>query len=30
MHGNGYVVKQSPAPGVRWGSGEALLLKLEG
>ena len=30
MHGNGYVVKQTPAPGVRWGSGEALLLKLEG
>jgi hypothetical protein len=30
MHGNGFVVKQSPAPGVRWGSGEALLLKLEG
>jgi cell division protein FtsI (penicillin-binding protein 3) len=30
MQGNGYVVKQSPAPGVRWDSDGLLLLKLEG
>lgn len=30
MYGNGFVVKQSPAPGVRWGNDETLLLKLEG
>ena len=30
MHGNGFVVKQSPAPGGRWGNDETLLLQLEG
>ena len=30
MHGNGYVVKQSPAPGAAWSTGETLTLKLEG
>ena len=30
MQGNGFVVKQSPAPGGRWGSDETFLLKLEG
>lgn len=30
MQGNGYVVRQSPAPGGSWGSDGVLLLKLEG
>lgn len=30
MRGNGYVVKQSPAPGAVWGKGETLTLNLQG
>jgi hypothetical protein len=30
MQGNGYVVKQSPAPGGRWSSDAVLLLNLQG
>ncbi|HEX9146298.1 MAG TPA: penicillin-binding transpeptidase domain-containing protein [Candidatus Binatia bacterium] len=30
MHGNGYVVKQSPAPGVRWSENDTLVLSLQG
>jgi len=30
LRGNGYVVKQSPAPGAVWGSGETLTLNLQG
>jgi len=30
MQGNGYVVKQSPAPGGRWGDDEVLILSLQG
>ena len=30
MRGNGYVVKQSPAPGSRWDDENVLLLKLQG
>ncbi len=30
MRGNGYVVKQSPAPGTAWGKSEVLTLKLQG
>ena len=30
MRGNGYVVKQSPAPGGAWGRGETLTLNLQG
>ncbi|MBM4263782.1 MAG: PASTA domain-containing protein [Deltaproteobacteria bacterium] len=30
MQGAGYVVRQSPAPGGRWGSDNVLVLKLEG
>lgn len=30
MRGNGYVVKQSPAPGGGWGRGETLTLNLQG
>ena len=30
LRGNGYVVKQSPAPGAAWGSGATLTLNLQG
>lgn len=30
MLGNGYVVKQSPAPGVRWSENDTLVLSLQG
>jgi cell division protein FtsI (penicillin-binding protein 3) len=30
MRGNGYVVKQSPAPGAGWGKNEILSLNLQG
>ena len=30
MRGNGYVVKQSPAPGVRWSENDTLVLNLQG
>lgn len=30
MRGNGYVVKQSPAPGVAWGTSETLTLNFRG
>lgn len=30
MHGNGYVVKQSPAPGVNWSENDTLVLNLQG
>jgi hypothetical protein len=30
LQGNGYVVKQSPAPGNRWNEGEVLVLSLQG
>ncbi|MBI2988777.1 MAG: transpeptidase family protein [Deltaproteobacteria bacterium] len=30
LRGNGYVVKQSPAPGAVWGKGEPLTLNLQG
>jgi beta-lactam-binding protein with PASTA domain len=30
MRGNGYVVKQSPAPGSRWDDENVLLLNLQG
>jgi cell division protein FtsI (penicillin-binding protein 3) len=30
MRGNGYVVKQSPAPGVRWSENDTLILNLQG
>ena len=30
MQGNGYVVKQSPAPGARWSDNEVLVLNLQG
>jgi len=30
MHGNGYVVKQAPAPGRRWNEAGFLVLKLQG
>jgi cell division protein FtsI (penicillin-binding protein 3) len=30
MHGNGYVVKQTPAPGVRWSENDTLILNLQG
>lgn len=30
MHGNGYVVKQSPAPGRSWNQNEILVLNLQG
>ena len=30
MRGNGYVVKQSPAPGVRWSDEDLLVLNLQG
>jgi cell division protein FtsI (penicillin-binding protein 3) len=30
MQGNGYVVKQSPAPGVRWTENDTLVLNLQG
>ncbi len=30
MRGNGYVVEQSPAPGVAWGTSETLTLNLRG
>lgn len=30
MRGNGYVIKQSPAPGAVWGKGETLTLNLQG
>jgi cell division protein FtsI (penicillin-binding protein 3) len=30
MHGNGYVVRQSPAPGGRWDDEGILILKLQG
>lgn len=30
LHGHGYVVKQSPAPGSAWGKSEKLTLSLEG
>jgi len=30
MHGNGYVVKQAPAPGGRWHEDEVLVLNLQG
>jgi cell division protein FtsI (penicillin-binding protein 3) len=30
MHGNGYVVKQSPAPGAAWSMVETLTLQLQG
>lgn len=30
MRGNGYVVKQSPAPGVAWGASETLTLNFRG
>jgi cell division protein FtsI (penicillin-binding protein 3) len=30
MRGNGYVVKQSPAPGVRWSDNDTLVLNLQG
>ncbi len=30
MHGNGYVVKQTPAPGSRWKEEEVLVLNLQG
>lgn len=30
MHGNGYVVKQLPAPGAHWNENEVLVLNLQG
>jgi hypothetical protein len=30
MHGNGYVVKQAPAPGGRWNEAAVLVLNLQG
>jgi cell division protein FtsI (penicillin-binding protein 3) len=30
MRGNGYVVKQSPAPGARWSENDTLVLNLQG
>jgi len=30
MHGNGYVVKQAPAPGGRWNEEGILVLNLQG
>jgi len=30
MHGSGYVVKQSPAPGVNWSENDTLVLNLQG
>jgi hypothetical protein len=30
LHGNGYVVKQSPAAGRAWGKNETLTLELQG
>lgn len=30
MHGNGYVVEQSPAPGRRWNDDEVIVLNLKG
>jgi cell division protein FtsI (penicillin-binding protein 3) len=30
MQGNGYVIKQSPAPGVRWSETDTLILNLQG
>jgi cell division protein FtsI (penicillin-binding protein 3) len=30
MRGNGYVVKQTPAPGVRWSENDTLILNLQG
>jgi cell division protein FtsI (penicillin-binding protein 3) len=30
MHGNGYVIRQSPAPGGRWSEEEILVLNLQG
>jgi cell division protein FtsI (penicillin-binding protein 3) len=30
MHGNGYVVKQMPAPGSHWSEDEVLVLNLQG
>jgi cell division protein FtsI (penicillin-binding protein 3) len=30
MHGNGYVVNQSPAPGVTWSENDTLVLNLQG
>ena len=30
LQGNGYVIKQSPAPGDRWNEGAVLVLNLQG
>jgi len=30
LQGNGYVIKQVPAPGGRWNEGEVLVLNLQG
>jgi hypothetical protein len=30
MHGNGYVIRQSPAPGGRWSEEDILVLNLQG
>ena len=30
IHGNGYVIKQSPGPGVRWDESGTLVLNLQG
>jgi cell division protein FtsI (penicillin-binding protein 3) len=30
MHGNGYVIRQSPAPGARWSEEDVLVLNLQG
>jgi hypothetical protein len=30
MHGNGYVIRQSPAPGSRWSEEDILVLNLQG